>query len=68
MTVMYIEEANRIRMTTGDEYDVFCGRKFYCYTDRAGVCKSVKRKYNRRLRAATKITVSRAVEYQEAEA
>lgn len=34
---------------SGDEQDVFTGwRKLYKYTQRAGVCKSVKRRANRR--------------------
>ncbi len=36
---------------SGDENDVFTGwRKMYKYTQRAGVCKAVKRRANRRER------------------
>ena len=36
---------------SGDEQDVFTGwRKVYKYTQRAGVCKKVKRQANRRER------------------
>lgn len=45
----------RIPMKGGDEQDVFSRwRKVLCYTSRPGVCKSVKRKYNKRFRKASK--------------
>lgn len=48
----------RIPLKGGDEQDVFSGwRKVLCYTSRAGVCKAVKRKYNKRLRKAMKAEV-----------
>ena len=46
---------NKIAMKSGDEYDVLTrARKMYLYTKRAGVCKSVKRRYNRRFRQVEK--------------
>jgi hypothetical protein len=46
----------RIPMSGGEEIDVFCGsRRRYCYTRRAGVCKAIKRKYNRRFRKASRV-------------
>ena len=40
---------------TGDEQDVFTGwRGLYKYTQRAGVCKRVKRRANRRDRREAK--------------
>jgi len=36
---------------SGFEVDVIEGRKFYCYTQRAGVCRKAKRQMNRRCRA-----------------
>lgn len=47
----------RIQLSGGDEYDVFCrsARHAHCYTQRAGVCQAVKRKYNRRLRHIVKM-------------
>jgi hypothetical protein len=36
---------------SGDEQDVFTGwRRAYCWTQRAGACKRVKRRANRRER------------------
>ena len=41
----------RIPLRGGAEQDVFSGwRKVLCYTLRSGVCRDVKRQYNRRLR------------------
>lgn len=43
----------KIRLTCGLEYDVLTrARHQYCYTQKPGVCKYAKRKYNRRLRRA----------------
>lgn len=51
----------RIPLKGGAEHDVFSGwRRVLCYTSRAGVCKSVKRKYNKRLRKAIKAEVMNA--------
>ncbi len=45
-----------IRMKGGLEVDVFTGwRKVLCYTQRAGVCKKAKRKYNKRVRKQIKL-------------
>lgn len=45
----------RIPAKGGDEEDVFSGwRRVLCYTQRPGVTKKIKRKYNRRLRAITR--------------
>ena len=39
----------------GFEEDVFSGwRKVLCYTQRAGVCKKAKKKYNKRVRRIAK--------------
>jgi hypothetical protein len=44
-----------IRFKNGGEQDALTkARKVYCYTGRAGVCKKIKRKYNRRVRRKTK--------------
>jgi hypothetical protein len=46
---------------TGDEQDVFTGwRKLYKYTQRAGACKRVKRRANRRDRREAKLAVRQA--------
>jgi hypothetical protein len=38
-------------MKNADEYDVFTGwRHIYCWTQRAGACKKVKQRVNRRER------------------
>ena len=43
------------KLKGGDEYDVVCGwRGGYCYLKRAGVCKAIKRKMNRRSRHEAK--------------
>lgn len=45
----------RIKEIDGAEEDVFSGwRRVLCYTQRAGVCKRIKRQYNRRFRRASK--------------
>lgn len=39
------------RSISGEEYDVHCGwRRWYCWTQRAGACKKVKQRTNRRER------------------
>lgn len=48
---MRIQGMGRRKMRTGAEYDVHTAwRKAYCYTQRAGVCASVKRDTRRRER------------------
>jgi hypothetical protein len=45
----------RIPAKTGDEQDVFGpGRKYYCWTQRAGATDAVKRRYRRRERRTGK--------------
>ena len=45
----------RIPEKGGDEHDAFSGwRKWLCYLKRPGVTKSIKAKYNRRFRRASK--------------
>lgn len=45
----------RIPTNSGDEWDVFSkARRYYLYTQRPGVCKKIKKKYNKRLRKALK--------------
>ena len=40
----------------GYEFDVLTkARHFYCYTKRPGVCKRIKRQYNKRFRKRTKL-------------
>ncbi len=47
---------NRIPLAGGLEYDVLTrARGQYCYTKKPGVCRFVKRKYNRRFRKAAKM-------------
>lgn len=42
------------------EQDVFTSwRRAYCWTQRAGACKGVKRRANRRARREAKITIYR---------
>ena len=44
----------------GDEQDVFTGwRRFYCYTQRAGVTSSVKRRARRRERHEARLAIAR---------
>jgi len=41
----------RMRIVTYEEEDCYTGwRKLYCYTQRAGVVKSVKRRTHKRMR------------------
>ena len=43
------------KLKSGDEYDVVGGwRKWYCYLQRAGAVKSIKKKMNRRARLEAK--------------
>lgn len=43
------------KLVGGSEFDVFTiWRKYLCYTSRPGVCKKVKRKYNKRIRYEAK--------------
>lgn len=52
----------RIPMKGGAEMDVFSRwRKIMCYTSRPGVCKRVKRGYNKRVRRAAKMELRDAV-------
>lgn len=45
------EPPKRIPARGGGEEDVFSGwRRVLCYTSRPGVCREMKRSYNRRLR------------------
>jgi hypothetical protein len=44
----------RIKLKSGDEYDVFGPRHIYKYTSKAGVCKAVKKRYRKRFRQAEK--------------
>jgi hypothetical protein len=37
-------------LKNGDEYDVVCARKWYCWTQRAGACRRVKQRLNKRHR------------------
>ena len=45
----------RIPLKGAIEYDILTNaRNYYCYTDKPGICKWVKRKYNKRFRKKTK--------------
>ena len=49
----------RIPLKGGDEYDALTSaRKYYCYLDRPGVAKKIKRKYNKRFRKKGKLNVN----------
>jgi len=37
-------------LKTGFEYDAILGRRWFCFTQKAGVCKKAKRQINRRQR------------------
>jgi hypothetical protein len=51
--------SKRIPLSGGAECDVFSKwRHVLCYTKRSGVCKSIKRKYSKRLRKTHKMEVS----------
>lgn len=47
----------RIPLKGGDEYDAFSkhGRKALCYLNKPGICKAIKRKYNRRFRRLARV-------------
>lgn len=46
----------RIPLKGGDEYDALTkARKFYCYLDKSGVTKKIKKAYNKRFRRVTKV-------------
>ena len=48
----------RIPLKGGDEYDILTNaRKYYKYAGRAGVCKKVKKQYNKRYRRLFKKSV-----------
>ena len=44
----------RIKYKSGFWQDVFHARRWYCYTQRPGVCKKAKREYNRAVRRKLK--------------
>jgi hypothetical protein len=53
-----VEPPSKIKLANGNEQDVFTGwRKMYCYTHRPGVCQSIKRGYNRRLRHKANLAI-----------
>ena len=55
---MVTQGMGRRKMRTGAEYDVHTGwRKLYAYTQRAGVCASVKRQTRRRERRDAVVSV-----------
>lgn len=49
----------RIPLKGGHEYDCFSwfGRRYLCYLGRAGVRKSIKRQYNRRVRRLSRLAI-----------
>jgi hypothetical protein len=51
---------HREKMTNGAEYDVFSSwRKYLCYTSKPGVCKKIKRQFNKRVRRQAKQDLAR---------
>ena len=40
----------RQKLKMGDEFDVICARKWYCYLKRAGVTANIKKRMRRRVR------------------
>jgi len=51
---------HREKLKSGDEWDVVSNwRKVLCSTQRAGVCKSVKTKLNRRARKDARLNLAR---------
>jgi len=53
--------SRRIPLKGGDEYNILTdARKLYKYTEKPGVCKAVKKKYNKRLRQ-----VNKEVDYED---
>jgi len=49
-----------IPMVSGAEYDVFTPwRRLYCYLQRPGICKAIKRQYNKRARRAATLQIRR---------
>jgi hypothetical protein len=53
----------RIPLKGGDEHDAFSrrARKVLCALSRPGVCKSAKKKYNKRFRKEVKLDVRNSV-------
>lgn len=45
---------NKQKLKTGEEYDLLYARKFYCYLQRSGVAKFIKRTLSRRRRYESK--------------
>ena len=43
------------KLKSGDEYDAICARGLYCYLQRAGVAKKIKKRLNKRFRREGKI-------------
>jgi hypothetical protein len=47
-------------MTRAEEYDALTrARRFYVWTQRAGACHAVKRRYRRRERRASRVELNR---------
>lgn len=56
----------KIPLKGGVEYDVFSNwRKHLCYTSKAGICKKIKRKYNKRFRKETNHDLKRCYDKTE---
>lgn len=52
---------HRAKLKGGGEWDVFSRwRRVLCYTSRSGVCKRVKRQFNKRQRKAARLSVANA--------
>lgn len=53
------KKKERIPLKGGSEWDALTSaRKYYCYLTRAGVAKSIKKKYNKRFRQKGKVNGS----------
>jgi len=53
------KKKERIPLKGGSEWDALTSaRKYYCYLARAGVAKSIKKKYNKRFRQKGKVNGS----------
>jgi hypothetical protein len=50
----------RIPMSGGGEHDVFTnGKQFYIYLSKSGICKKIKKGYNKRFRKVGKQEIDR---------
>lgn len=52
--IAQIMKGRKQELKNGSEHDLLYGRNIYCYLDRAGVTKSIKRGMNKRARREAK--------------